>query len=93
MTGGRRCNATANPTAAWVCQLVQAFPYDTMPRYLIRDRDGIFGNEVGRFLKDMGIHEALARHDHPGSQLSSGMPRSCCCGKRRIAPQNSSILF
>jgi putative transposase len=34
-------NVTANPTAAWTAlQLIQAFPFDSEPRYLIRDRDG-----------------------------------------------------
>lgn len=37
-------NVTTRPTAAWVAhQLRQAFPFETAPRYLIRDRDGIYG--------------------------------------------------
>ncbi len=33
---------TANPTAEWTAnQIRQAFPYDTAPRFLLRDRDGI----------------------------------------------------
>jgi len=44
-------NVTEHPTADWVCQqLVQAFPYNTTPRHLLRDRDGIFGAEVKRLL-------------------------------------------
>jgi putative transposase len=62
-------NITAQPTAERVChQLVQAFPYDTMPRYLLRDRDGIFGAEVKRLLRDMEAHEVLAA---PGSPWQS----------------------
>lgn len=35
-------NVTEHPTAAWTAQqIVQAFPYDTVPRYLLCDRDGI----------------------------------------------------
>jgi len=35
-------NTTANPTADWTnLQLIQAFPFDSAPRYMIRDRDGI----------------------------------------------------
>jgi hypothetical protein len=35
-------NITTAPTAAWVAQqLRQAFPFETVPRYLIRDRDAI----------------------------------------------------
>jgi hypothetical protein len=34
-------NVTENPTAVWTAQqIVQAFPEETVPRYLIRDRDG-----------------------------------------------------
>ena len=48
-------NATHNPTAAWVSQqLREAFPYDTLPRYLICDRDAIFSAEVMRCIKAMG---------------------------------------
>src|SRR5262249_10310036 len=42
-------HVTTTPTAAWVSkQLRQAFPFETAPRYLIRDRDGIYGAEVRR---------------------------------------------
>lgn len=37
-------NVTANPTAAWTgIQIVQAFPYDSAPKYLLRDNDSIYG--------------------------------------------------
>jgi hypothetical protein len=37
-------NVTANPTAEWVArQITEAFPWDGAPRYIIRDRDRIFG--------------------------------------------------
>jgi len=40
-------NVTSNPTADWTSlQLIQAFPFDTSPRYLIRDRDGIYDPKV-----------------------------------------------
>ena len=40
-------NMAEHPNAEWVCQqFVHAFPYDTAPQYLIRDRDGIFGEQV-----------------------------------------------
>jgi putative transposase len=54
------CNVTEHPTAAWVAQqLREAFPYDEAPRYLIRDRDSIYGAEVRRCLKSMGIEEVV----------------------------------
>ncbi len=51
-------NVTTNPSAAWTGQqIIEAFPWETAPRYLIRDRDGIYGNEfVGRVV-GMGIEE------------------------------------
>jgi hypothetical protein len=50
------CNVTAHPSAAWVArQLREAFPFGQAPRYLIRDRDGVYGSEVRRCLKAMGI--------------------------------------
>ncbi len=51
-------NVTTNPTAEWiVCQLTEAFPWDDAPRYLIRDRDRIFGTIVKRRLSAMGIRD------------------------------------
>jgi hypothetical protein len=39
-------NVTAHPTAEWTAQqLREAFPWDTAPRYLLRDRDRIFGDD------------------------------------------------
>jgi len=38
-------NVTAHPTAEWIAQQVtEAFPWNEVPRYLIRDRDGIYGS-------------------------------------------------
>lgn len=49
---------TAHPTSAWVAQQIrEAFPWDSAPRYLIRDRDAIYGPEVRAKLKAMGIKE------------------------------------
>jgi hypothetical protein len=49
-------NVTAHPTAAWTGQqLREAFPFDQIPRYLLRDRDGIFGREFRTDVAGMGI--------------------------------------
>src|ERR1700694_1105079 len=49
-------NVTANPTAEWVArQMTEAFPWDDAPKYLIRDRDRIYGAVVTRRLRAMGI--------------------------------------
>jgi transposase InsO family protein len=40
-------NVTANPTAEWTgIQIVQAFPYDSAPKYLLRDNDAIYGEAI-----------------------------------------------
>ncbi len=54
-------NVTAHPTAEWtVQQLREACPFEQIPRYLLRDRDGIFGNEFRQGVKAMGIEEVLS---------------------------------
>jgi transposase InsO family protein len=51
-------NVTANPTAEWIArQLTEAFPWDESPRYLIRDRDRIYGSVVMRRIRAMGIRD------------------------------------
>ncbi|GAC1334678.1 MAG: integrase core domain-containing protein [Beijerinckiaceae bacterium] len=51
-------SVTRNPTAEWVArQISEAFPWDGAPRYLIRDRDRIFGAIVTRRLRAMGIRD------------------------------------
>jgi transposase InsO family protein len=48
----------ANPTAKWAPrQITDAFPWDEAPRYLIRDRDRIYGSVVTRRLRAMGIRD------------------------------------
>src|SRR6266550_4445779 len=51
-------NVTAHPTAEWVArQMTEAFPWDEAPRYMIRDRDCIYGAVVTRRLRAMGIRD------------------------------------
>ncbi len=53
-------NVTAHPTAEWTAQqIVEAFPFDDAPRFLIRDRDSIYGNAFQQRVKNMGIEEVL----------------------------------
>jgi len=60
-------NVTEHRTSAWVAQqMVEAFADRETPRYLIRDRDGVYGNEVWRRLKSMGIGEVLTAPQSPG---------------------------
>jgi hypothetical protein len=53
-------NVTANPYAAWAAQQIcDAFPYEEAPRFLLRDRDGIYGTYFQKCVEDMGIEEVL----------------------------------
>jgi putative transposase len=57
---------TAQPTAEWTAQqLRDAFPWDTAPPYLLRDRDRIFGADFTKQVKDMGIEEVLSAPRSP----------------------------
>jgi transposase InsO family protein len=54
-------NVTAHPTAEWTGQqLREAFPFAQLPRYLLRDRDAIFGDDFRERVRDMGICEVLS---------------------------------
>ncbi len=54
------CNVTSTPTPAWVAQqLREAFANPDRPRYLIRDRDGIYGENVSHCLQSLGIEEVV----------------------------------
>jgi hypothetical protein len=51
-------NVTANPTAEWIArQITEAFAWDGAPRYMVRDRDRIYGAIVTRRLRGMGIRD------------------------------------
>jgi transposase InsO family protein len=51
-------NVTAHPSAEWIArQITEAFPWNEAPRYMIRDRDCIYGAVVTRRLRAMGIRD------------------------------------
>ena len=57
---------TEHPTAEWTAQqLREAFPWDKAPRYLLRDRDRIFGREFVEQVKAMGIKQVLSAPRSP----------------------------
>ncbi|MCH8163382.1 MAG: transposase [Proteobacteria bacterium] len=59
-------NVTAHPTAAWTAQqIVEAFPENTAPRFLIRDRDGIYGHVFQQRVRNMGIEEVVCAPRSP----------------------------
>jgi transposase InsO family protein len=59
-------NVTDHPTAEWTAQQLQeAFPFEQIPRYLLRDRDRIFGDEFTKEVNAMGIKEVLSAPRSP----------------------------
>ncbi len=59
-------NVTAHPTARWtVQQVIEAFPYDESPRFLIRDRDAIYGHDFRERVRAMGIEEVVIAYRSP----------------------------
>jgi hypothetical protein len=76
-------NVTTNPTAEWIAhQITEAFPWDEAPRYLIRDRDRIYGAIVTRRLRAMGIRDKPTASASPwqngfAERLIGSMRREC----------------
>ena len=59
-------NVTEHPTAAWTAQqMIDAFPHDTAPRWLLRDRDAIYGEVFQRRVAGMGIGEVVSSPSSP----------------------------
>ena len=59
-------NVTSNSTADWTSlQLIQAFPFDSAPRYVIRDRDGIYGPKVIDTLDFLDIEQIVTAPRSP----------------------------
>jgi len=57
---------TAHPTAEWAAQqIVEAFPFDTAPKYLLRDRDRIYGQKFRDQAAVMTINEVLSAPRSP----------------------------
>jgi putative transposase len=60
------CAVTANPTAEWTARkLLEAFPWDNAPRYLLHDRDGSYGETFGEPAGWLGIQEVLTAPQSP----------------------------
>ena len=57
---------TEHPTSEWVArQLLEAFPWDSAPRYLLRDRDGCYGERFCEAADWLGIQEVLTAPQSP----------------------------
>ena len=81
-------NVTTNPTAEWVArQITEAFPWDGAPRYMIRDRDRIYGTVVKRRLRAMGIRDKPIA---PASPWQNGFAERLIGSIRR---EGTTLLF
>lgn len=68
-------NVTESPTAAWTGQqVVEAFPWDSAPRYLLRDRDGKYGEDFARRVTALDIEQVLTS---PHSPWQKGYASHC----------------
>jgi putative transposase len=76
-------NVTEFRSAQWTGQqIVEAFPEDTAPKYMIRDRDGIYGEEFRHRVEGIGINEVLTASQSPwqspyAERLSGSFRREC----------------
>jgi putative transposase len=76
-------NVTEHPTAAWTAQqVVDAFPDDSAPSYLLRDRDSIYGHAFRTRVKGMGIGEVRTAPHSPwqnpfAERLIGSVRREC----------------
>ena len=76
-------NVTEHPTAEWTAQqIVEAFPDDTAPRFLIRDRDGICGQAFNRTVDAIGTPQILIAARSPwqngyAERLIGSIRREC----------------
>ncbi len=76
-------NITDSPSAAWTGQqIIEAFPWNTAPRFLLRDRDGKYGPEFIRRVSSMGIEEVKTAPRSPwqncyAERLIGSIRRNC----------------
>ena len=69
-------NVTRNPTAEWVArQTTEAFPWDEAPKYLLRDRDPIYGAVVTRRFRTMGVRDKPIAPASPWQDCFAERPR------------------
>src|SRR5438874_11959309 len=74
-------NVTTHPTADWIArQITEAFPWAEAPRYLMRDRDCVYGAAVTHRLRTMGIRDKPIA---PGSPWQNGFAEKLIGSIRR----------
>ena len=63
-------------------QMVEAFPFDTAPRYLIRDRDGIYGETFRRRVRNLGVEKVPTAPRSPWQNPYAERLPACCANFR-----------
>ncbi len=86
-------NVTANPTSEWTAQqIVDASPWDSAPKYLLRDRDGIYGKVFQNRVRGMGIEEikiaAKSPWQNPYCERAIGNIRKDCLNHLVVLNEN-----
>jgi hypothetical protein len=86
-------NVTSNPTADWIArQITEAFPWNEAPRYLIRDRDRVYGAAVTRRLRAMGIRDAERLRRKADRIDPTRVRRPCgCLGQSALTPVSDEV--
>ena len=83
-------SVTTNPTAEWVArQITKAFPWNEAPRYMIRDRDRIYGAVLTRRLRAMGIRD---KPTAPASPWQNGIAERLIGSVRRECLDHIIVL-
>src|SRR5947207_4272696 len=83
-------NVTTHPTADWIArQITEAFPWAEAPRYVIRDRDCIYGAAVTHRLRTMGIRDKPMA---PGSPWQNGFAERLIGSSRRECVDHLIVL-
>ena len=83
-------NVTLHPTAEWIArQITEAFPWAEAPRYLIRDRDRVYGAAVTRRLRAMGIRDKPIA---PASPWQNGFAETLIGSIRRECVDHIVVL-
>jgi hypothetical protein len=67
-----RFDVTHQPTAGWLSrQVIEAFPWDTGPRYVLRDRDAVYGSAFSKRVAAMGVIKVVTAPRRHGRMLTS----------------------
>jgi hypothetical protein len=76
-------NVTEHPSAEWTAQqVIDAFPDDTAPRWVLRDRDAVYGDVFRRRMAGVGIGEVISSPSSPwqnpyAERLIGSIRREC----------------